>query len=337
MANTSLTAIRICRPFRVERVQTATVILGNLGILAVAMTTELRTIAARIILGVLARMTVAIVVGSAAAQEQLSVVQDSRIRESSGMAISRLHNNAVWIHNDSGDDPRLFLVGFDGVTRGIVDVRNTRAVDWEDMCSFEIDGESWLLIGDVGDNQSRRTKNSSPCFLYLIREPPVRNNASRISRRCDIEIMFEYEDGPHDCESVTVDVWQSEILLLSKESPLTAAVYRLPLDLNRKNQSAVARKITSMPLPFATAADISADGRDFVAVTMLGGWICRRETEQTWDEAFRSTIHRFPLPPRRQGETVCFSRDGRSLFLNSEQRRQPLWKLDVESVRPSVN
>ena len=276
----------------------------------------------------------AIAAGTVNAQDQLAIVQDDRISESSGMAISRRHDDALWIHNDSGDKPRLFLVGFDGNTRGVVNLQKARAIDWEDMCSFELDGEQWLLIGDVGDNNAERTKKRSPYRLYLIREPLMSDEQSKISRRWDVEIDFEYEDGPHNCESVAVDARQNEILLLTKESPFSTGVYRLPLNLKNTKQSETAQRIARLPAPYPTAMDISPDGRVLVAVTMSNGWICHRLETQSWKQALSSNLHRFTLPPRKQGETVCFSRDGRFLFLNSEHKRQPLWRLQVGTVRP---
>jgi len=55
-------------------------------------------------------------VSELASQEQIAVVQDKRIDECSGLASSDLKSDAVWIHNDSGDKPRLFLVGLNGET-----------------------------------------------------------------------------------------------------------------------------------------------------------------------------------------------------------------------------
>ncbi len=93
--------------------------------------------------------------GSVAAQ-RLCMVQDWSITESSGLAISRRHADCFWTHNDSGDGPRLFLVDAAGRTCGTLTVDTAAPVDWEDVCTFELDGESWLLIADVGDNAGDR-------------------------------------------------------------------------------------------------------------------------------------------------------------------------------------
>jgi len=269
------------------------------------------------------------------AQEQLAIVSDERINECSGLACSRVLTDAIWMHNDSGDKPRLFLVGADGETRNVVRLKDAKAVDWEDMCSFRVDDQPLLLIADVGDNQAGRTSNKSPCTLYLLKEPAFSGTKEQ-SVQPDVRIHFEYDDGPHNCEGVAVDAVRREILLLTKESPLTTAIYRMPLDVGQKEQQLVAHQVARLPLAFATGLDVSPDGRTLAAVTMWEGWVCRRETDQSWDDALHDSITRIEMPQRRQGEAVCFSADGKYLLLSSEKKKQPLWRLDWESSLPST-
>jgi len=268
------------------------------------------------------------------AQEQLAIVSDNRIDECSGLACSHANGDAVWMHNDSGDKPRLFLVGADGETRTVCDIRNAKAVDWEDMCSFRVDNLPWLLIGDVGDNQAKRSRKKAPCTLYLLNEPTP-EELQHPSRRWKVRIRFEYEDGPHNCEGVAVDSVRREILLLTKESPLTTAVYRMPLDITQPKQQLVARQIARLPLAFPTGLDISPDGLSLAAVTMWDGWICRRKNEQSWEDALHHSMVRLEMPQRKQGEAVCFSADGRFLMVNSEHKNQPLWRLDAQASLPA--
>lgn len=44
---------------------------------------------------------------------------------------------AFWTHNDSGDGPKLYLIGPNGalLTRGAI--AGATSQDWEDMASFE--------------------------------------------------------------------------------------------------------------------------------------------------------------------------------------------------------
>lgn len=263
--------------------------------------------------------------------ERLAIVQDQQIDESSGLAVSDANPGMLWVHNDSGDKPRLFLVDREGQTRCILKVDGAEAVDWEDMCSFRSAGQSWLLIGDVGDNDRKRTLANKPVRLYLLKEPRIMLADTVVKTSCSVQavITFDYRGGPWNCEGVAVDTERQEILLLTKSLPQHNGLYRLPLDLQTPQQQHTARRIASPFIPFATALDISPDNRTMVVATMLNGLIIRRTATQSWGEAFTAAGKPFSLPPRPQGETICFDSTGNWLFLNSEKPRQPLWRMSV--------
>jgi hypothetical protein len=259
---------------------------------------------------------------------KLGTVSDDRINEASGVAVSRATKNAVWMHNDSGDKPRLFLTGLDGTTKSELELKGVSATDWEDMCSFQLDGKNWLLIGDVGDNQKDRATKREKARLYLVEEP------SKLKKRLKIKptrtIKFEYEDGPHDCEGVTVDVKSKRILLLTKSLlPGGCHLYSMPLNPGKKP---VARKIADLPVPIATAMDLSADGRRLVVLTPVVGFMIDRKEDETWGQASRRipTVMRIPRLP--QAEAICFSHDSSKLYMISEGMNQPIW----EMVPPKV-
>ena len=265
--------------------------------------------------------------------QQLAVVQDRRIPEASGMALSRLRPDHVWMHNDSGDTARLFLVGLNGITHSVVQLDAAMPHDWEDLCSFEQDGIRWLLVGDVGDNDRRRGRRGGlpVCRLLLIQELPLPDASEQKTHRWKVHatIEFEFEDGPRDCESVGVDFRGGKILLVCKSQPLACGLYSLPLITEPGRHSARAVRIATIGVPFATAMDVSRDGRSLVIVTPFSGILIRRHAEESWSDACRRPGTHLTLPPRKQGETVCFGPDETFVLLNSEGIRQPLWRLDL--------
>lgn len=264
---------------------------------------------------------------------QVAVVDDERITESSGLAASYLYPDCVWVHNDSGDKPRLFLVGDDGKTKAVVKIDDADNVDWEDMCSFKIGDQPWLLIGDIGDNDRKRAAKAPKCRLYLLHEPVIPNTKlqSSIKAKQMIRITYEYDDGPEDCEGVAVDTERQEILLLTKSLPQKCGLYSIPLDLKDPKQKHKAKRIASPFIPFATALDISPNGRTMAIGSMLNGMLVRREPDESWSQAFNHVGFSINLPPRKQGETICFDITGHSLLLNSEGKRQPLSRVKIPS------
>lgn len=268
--------------------------------------------------------------------KQIAIVDDERITESSGIAASYRYPGCVWLHNDSGDKPRLFLIDADGKTRATVKVVDADDFDWEDMCSFKVAGEPWLLIGDIGDNSRRRGKKDPKCRLYLLKEPvlPESKRGSTVDVDFDIRITLEYADGPEDCEGIAVDSERQEILMLTKSLPHKCRLYRVPLDLTDSKQKHSATSIAHPFIPFATALDISLDGRTMAIGSLLNGMIVRRQQAESWTDAFQRVGTAINLPPRKQGETICFDISGKWLFLNSEKKRQPLWRLKVPANGP---
>ncbi|MCA9192941.1 MAG: hypothetical protein KDB03_14290 [Planctomycetales bacterium] len=282
----------------------------------------------------------------AAKVEQLCLVDDDRISEASGLAISQFDSDLIWIHNDSDDSARLFLVGLDGKSRAVFDLVDERVpVDWEDMCSFSINETAWLLVGDVGDNAINRhlvtpdIGQERACRLLLMREPKVPLAPTHGVQQANLTIavhstiLFEYEDGPRNCESVAVDTERQEILLVSKSksTPLDCGVYRIPLTLDAGTTIAVAERIGSLNLAFAAAMDIAPNNRRMVIISSLGASIVNRNSNESWSQALNRDIQLFELPKREAGETVCFGHNELELYLNSEHTRQPLWRVTLPS------
>lgn len=282
--------------------------------------------------------------------KQLCLIQDQQIDEASGIAASIRHPQALWMHNDSGDAARLFLVDGHGTTRAICNLTATTAFDWEDMCSFELDGQPWLLVADVGDNFKRRGKTTagatSPiCKLLLVREPSfdvaeVQSQAEQVplTVAADVHAVlnFTYEDGAHDCESVAVDTSTRQIFLVTKELPHKCSLHSIPLDLSSGTSNVVATRVCGLGIPFATAMDISADNSMMAIASPLNAILIHRTPEQSWIEACRTPGIPFALPARKQGETICFARPSTSVFVNSEGAQQPLWQvtLPIAATQP---
>jgi len=265
------------------------------------------------------------------AQQPTTVTIDvPSLVELSGMASSRLRDDVLWALNDSGNEPRLYAIGTGGESLGSVRVEGAGATDWEDMASFTLDGVSYLVIGDVGDNLAVRKS----VVLAFVREPVIRGE--RIAEdsvvRPDWTVDFGYEDGPRDCEAVAVDVPGKRVLLMSKRTK-QPVVYEIPI----RSTGAVATRITDeVIIPalekedgrllaaigrFATqptSMDLTADGRLAVVQTYTDAWLFRRAEGQDWGEAFAGSPERIRVPPMGQAEAVAFDADGKSVFVSGE-------------------
>jgi hypothetical protein len=166
-----------------------------------------------------------------------------------------------------------------------------------------------------------------------LREPKIDVEVATTTKPLEIVVdvvsvtEFSFPDGPHDCESLAVDTSRREILLITKTDPLSCRLFQLPLTLRSEDRRMQAEPVAALSVPWATAMDISADGLRLVAANMLSGVIVERTAAESWSDACQRPVTILTLPPRRQGESVCFEPDGHSLLLNSEGREQPLWRV----------
>ena len=281
--------------------------------------------------------------------ERIANFQFADVSESSGLAASGVREGVFWTHNDSGDGPHLFAVGSDGklVCRAVLDLPRPR--DWEDMASFRWRGKPFLLVGDVGDNSRKRTE----CQLHFVAEPETllqtpgdterTPGGNRLELTVTKTIRFRYDRGPRDCESVCYDTQHEQVLLVSKNWSLRAEVYKIDLPaatwltdggdvrgglpLPAGPEVLEAQFVGEIGVPGATAMDISADGRRIIVLSYGNAFEFCRRPDEDWRTAFSRPAREISMPPRRQGEAVCYGADGKSLYLTSEHSPSPLFRV----------
>ena len=254
------------------------------------------------------------------------------VKESSGLAVSRLHSDVFWTHNDSGGEPNLYAFDTLGNSLGVATIVGAEARDWEDLASFVLDGRPYLLVGDVGDNRRKRTEYQ----LYVVRESlPGGDGDTNKSFSIDQTIRYQYDRGPRDCESVAIDPTTRQLLFVTKNWSLTAEVFMMDwpaaaaselVPSSRESPVLLTAKfIGKINVPGATAMDISPDGTRAVVLCYGNAYEYRRAKDETWPTAFARPAREIKMPERKQGETVCFGSDGRTLFLTSEHLPTPLF------------
>jgi len=255
---------------------------------------------------------------------RLCVLKSKRVDESSGIAASRTNPGVLWTHNDSGDQPRLYAFDAKGTDIATVEVHGAINRDWEDMASFSLGGKGWLLVADVGDNSFDRDNGT----LYLVPEPrlDLDKPGARIKTRATMAIDVRYEGGPQNCEAVAVDPTSRLVVLVTKAVAFECSAYALPLPKKvGRDEVLVARRIARLKLPVVTGMDISPDGLRAVVLTYGHAYEFIRRAHEKWADALKRAPRTIKLPPRRQGEAVCYDAAGRSLFLTSEGRPCPLF------------
>ncbi len=285
----------------------------------------------------------------AAALNPSGFLSSTEIDEASGIAHSRRSSDMLWTHNDSGNQPVLYAIGTDGRLRGKVRIKGVKNVDWEDIAAFSLDGQSWLLIADVGDNGGRRRD----CVLHVIAEPDIASLTPEREQVVEVawSIPIKYPDQPHDCEAVAVDVRERRVYLLGKRSH-PSPLWALPLLPDYSGQPVLAQEVAQVDgipqptseqraFPFSTgrwrgqptSMDISADGL-YAAVLSYGDvMVFPRRPGESWPTAFAREPVLLPPHGLEQAEAVCFSPDGRALFVVEEKLHSALLRYDLDDAQ----
>lgn len=268
-----------------------------------------------------------------------ALINDPEIAEISGLATSRLHPNVIWVHNDSFDKPVLYALSTTGKRLANVTIAGVENIDWEDIAAFTLNGKSYLLIADTGDNGGIR----QILQLHIVREPEQLRDQT-ISPQWSIR--FRWPDGPRDCEAVAVDTRRGQILLFGKKR-VPADLLSLPLrphDETVQTARAIGA-LAGIAQPNAedlqrnpifgryrsqiTAADISPDGRTLAVLNYRAAYLYPRHADEDWAHAVaRPGIERI-FPWLAQAEAMSFSSDGKGLWISSERRPTPLLWLAV--------
>lgn len=260
--------------------------------------------------------------------QELARIPNPEINEISGVASSYHNPGTFWVHNDSGDTPRIFLVDQAGNTLTQGTITGASANDWEDIVSFQLNGTNYLIIADIGDNASTRTQYS----LYIIEETNYNSSGPNpssyaIQRR----INFTYDTGPQNCESLAVDVESGKIILVSKTSyggsQKIRYVHELPLSVDSGTVTLVAQKIQEFGTiaEATTGMDISNNGKYAIIHTVLdGNFEFTRNQGETWAAAFTKEPRRIGIPEDRGFEAICYGTNGIDLYLMKEGLNSPI-------------
>lgn len=259
----------------------------------------------------------------------LCQLQSQAVNESSGIACSRRVPGVFWTHNDSGDAARLYAFDLKGRDLGSFLLEDVVAFDFEDIASCVLDGTSYLLVGDIGNNG----RHASVQMIHVVEEPAVdlRRGVSVAKAPVAQTIYYAYDDDCHDCEALGVDPTSKTFVVISKEFERQCNAYAFAWPAKEVKKAVVARKIATLKLPTVTAMDISPDGRRAIVGTYGHAYEFTRRTGDDWAAAFARKPCEVPLPPRRQGEGVCYGPDGQTLYLTSEKLPTPLVEVPVRS------
>lgn len=261
--------------------------------------------------------------------QKMGVLSSSLIKEASGIAASRRYEGAIWVHNDSGNDPLLFLIDQQANVLKTFVLHGVENRDWEDIAlgPGPEEGINYLYLGDIGDNLRMRDEK----MIYYFPEPRYEEERTRMSDtiRSISSIRFSYPDGNFDAETLMVDPNTKDLIIVSKILD-AATIYRLPSQSLENSNNTETIKLENCGnveftseglLGLITAGDIGSDGQEVIIKSYSQVFYWKKEDpSMSICELLRSTPSTLVYEAEPQGEAIAFSTDKKGYFTLSEKR-----------------
>ena len=250
----------------------------------------------------------------------------SPIDEISGIVRSRWQENVWWVHNDSGDRPRLFAIDSTGAVHVApwhagdyaagaeadssanppwpgVQLGAAAHIDYEDIAVED----STLYLGDIGNNGNARRDLG----IYVIREPFQYDRRTRPVKHLPIQYPDQEtvpaREWDFDAESLFVDNGTLYVLTKHRKgqqinvSQPGTKLYRLDTEhTHRVNTLTLVDRHDTIPPP--TAAALSPSGDRLAVLGYASVWL-------------------FPRPERKRGSSPGLRPDDETHWLSTKPRR----------------
>ena len=246
---------------------------------------------------------------------QLFQVTPGMIDEVSGMADSRSTENALWVHEDSGNPAELTLISYAGDFIKSVPVINAINRDWEDMTLAKdiSSGKNLLYLADIGDNnQEQLTYN-----VYRFEEPATGDTEITNAEK----ITFRYQDGSHDAEAILVDELTNDIYIITKQDA-KSGIYKIAYPQSTIGIN-IANLVGSLDYNGVTSAAFSPGDSEIIVKTYTHLYHYKKNGNELLTEALNRKPNSIPYEMEPQGEAICFKKDNKGFFTLSERGLVP--------------
>ena len=246
----------------------------------------------------------------------LGKLTNSKLTEVSGITPYSFKDGYFWVHNDSGDKANLYLIDTLGKLTQIVNLKGVKAIDWEDISRINYKNESYLVVGDIGNN----LKNRDTLSIYILKEPKIdlSKNTNDILHVDKVkQIKFTYTDKNHDAEALFVDPISNNIYIATKRD-FKSLLFKLPFDL-KSNETYRVSPLLELPFTFTVSADISFSGEDILIKNLTNIFYWKRNLKESVEQTLSKEAIKIPYLPEPQGEAICFGLNIKSFYTISER------------------
>lgn len=243
------------------------------------------------------------------------------LNEISGMVASKRNKGMFWVHNDSGDINKIFLIDSLAQIRAIFYLKDVENRDWEDVAITTINGETWLYIAEIGDNQAIFDTK----YIYRFKEPSL--NGSSLIENIE-KISFQYSDGNRDAEALLIDHDTQQLYIISKREEkkrlyeisfipgtVQTANFLSELNFSVSTNTSIPQLIQGQ---YIVAGDISPDNGEILIKNYMQIFYWKKRENETLKETLNRPPKQVPYMIEPQGEAIAFDTEGKGYYTISE-------------------
>ncbi|MFI8389302.1 WD40 repeat domain-containing protein [Streptomyces sp. NPDC085540] len=247
-------------------------------------------------------------------------ISDPRIKESSGLAASRIHPGVYWTHNDSDDGPYIYAVdSASGRTVARVTLKGIGTPRDVEAISLGPDGQ--LYVGDIGDN---RNGTWDHVWIYRFPEPKQLGDVTVEAT----QFTVKYADGARNAEALMVHPVTGRVYIASKDEN-KGGLYEGPAELTTGGTN-VFRRVAAVP--WVTDGAFSPDG---TRLTLRGYFTART---YPWKDGLPvGEGERVDAPWQGQAESVTYTPDGSTLMFGAEGEGSRVIAIPVSDAAASAS
>lgn len=262
-------------------------------------------------------LSIVLSICTALAQSQkLGKLNSSLLTEVSGITSYSHENGYFWVHNDSGDKSQVYLIDSLANLKTTIILDGIRLIDCEDIARVELNGGSYLLLADIGNNLKKR----ETLTIYMFPEPKVDfgKEILSIDKAKIKQISIRYADKPRDAEAIFVDPLAKEVFIVSKRD-FQATVFSFPLEQIGKSSVITLHPKSQLPFTFVTAADMSFDGKFILIKNLSTIFMWERKAGEDVIQTLGKPFKQIPYQIEAQGEAICFDVERPYFYTLSER------------------
>jgi hypothetical protein len=258
-----------------------------------------------------------------------------KLSELSGLTRSNHADGVYWAINDGDNSAEIIAIDGKARTLGTFNAPDIRNIDWEDITNYSLAGKNYLAIADTGDNGGVRDE----LYIHIFEEPTDAKRSGQINPIKSIR--FLWPDGARDAESLFASAKNRSFYLISKKR-VPAELFALPFDAADGTKPVLVATLEGIAQPDAdtmnkkgdygryraqiTAADLSPDNRTIAVLNYQQVTFFPMPKKSKVRLKPLSTL---TLPWLPQAEGITYSRNGKQLFVGSEQAPTPVIRYDL--------